>query len=998
MRGNYRLNFLPDIRGICAHGWGRCVMKTCYRHLRLWLVLCAIVLVPANFPMQLRSVYSVGPAQKMQGEYEFTDDGLALPVAAGWPSDFYYRYDDLSNAEPYVYWSYARLLLNIGFATAVVVCLSGVSILYQKNRAKKSAEDAAEKEPDASKRTFWNRMQEKQAQLSIADMLVVTSLIALGFGTHQWLKRSTNADLAVTRRLGQDASYKRETILPGIIHDWLPVALMRPSVRALMARTTQVRLRNPTSQQVNTAMAMPHLRALSIGGGDYDLDILASLPNRHGLTTLHVTGRVLDDKTLSRVRLLNNLRDVSFARTNFSAGSLERLYESRRDASSRLTSLSLVDTSVDLSKLSESKVLPTMVSMKQLLLARPKPGTSAKLRISALPALQTLRILSFDRGKNSEIVKLEVADCPQLKNIDIDQLQKWSLSLNNLQKLETIKPAPFKTAFRLGKNQSIPGSMWIDEFVADDLPSLTELKVYASDIGKMRLTKTPNLKSIGPGVYQMVPVGHSGQHRYDSKVPIEATQALLEGIGKSDGPELIDYSSVPLAGADLSPLVANQRLRDLYLHDCGLSAADLLKLRGDHSLRTVTTHGSELDGKALGELLAGMPKLERWHGDLFHIDRLRIENHQHLKGVADTFPDGFDPPRAHFADCSALRLIDLPQWEDPIRLDSYHFQHLTIMNLPRLSHLIIDGNVCKGAVLSGLTGLSTIAAGGEHLTDEVIKDWADYRNLSSIRLYATTITADGFSKLLHGRQLSVLDLRGARVDDEAILGVDPSQLTTANLLDTDVTAESIRHVLKSPMLVELNVDEHVLHQESIDRIADQSAFRSLGIHAEGWTAVQFGRLAQMPELKHLTIRGLTLDKPVAQAFIAGGMQSLERLTLIDSTAEGPSLNAFLNHYPRVKLEAIGSDIPAVLAGRLIGQNRLSFESEATSNVYTRGPGGNRMPIFKQTNMGAGPFVFGSFGGGESYEPMKEEEFLQLTPQIFVKPKVAEPITFEEPNK
>ncbi len=75
-------------------------MRSFLKHLIVWSLLCGLLLVPVNLPMQLESVLSSGTTRPLEGEFAFADDALPLPVAAGWPETFYQRFDDLPDGEP----------------------------------------------------------------------------------------------------------------------------------------------------------------------------------------------------------------------------------------------------------------------------------------------------------------------------------------------------------------------------------------------------------------------------------------------------------------------------------------------------------------------------------------------------------------------------------------------------------------------------------------------------------------------------------------------------------------------------------------------------------------------------------------------------------------------------------------------------------------------------------------------------------------------------------
>ncbi len=166
------------------------------------------------------------------------------------------------------------------------------------------------------------------------------------------------------------------------------------------------------------------------------------------MTVLHLTGRELNDATLSRIRLMDNLRSLGFHRTNVSHTAVERLFADRPVAAARLKAFNLVDSGVDLAGLSHSKALASMVSLESLHLPRPIPGNEADFTLPPLPRLSELSFVSQDRGKNASVMKVAIADCPDLANLSIGVLQKSSLNLTRLPKLKTISPYYFLTTMR----------------------------------------------------------------------------------------------------------------------------------------------------------------------------------------------------------------------------------------------------------------------------------------------------------------------------------------------------------------------------------------------------------------------------------------------------------------------------------------------------------------------------------------------------------------------
>lgn len=974
-------------------------MRHFWKHWLVWLTVIAILLLIVNLPAQRVVATTVGTLRQWQGEWKGNSDSEPLPTTAGWPLQYSMRYDDLATATPFTSDSTLPLILNMLLGLGATTLLAGVTSLLSWNRSRSAA-------PQDSQRQYAKarRWLNPNIRLNIADLLVLTFLVAASFAIYQWLKRSAAADAALAQKLGADSSYVRETIVPSFIEDYLPSEIWNDSTKRLFLRTTKVRLNHPTDQQLHAALAIPRLRMISIGGGDYDLSLLAKLTEFQYLTSLTLTGKVLDNATLASIAKLDNLRELNLARTNLSHITLERLYEKRPEAAARLLRLRLPDTGVNLEALSESKVLPMMRSLRSLNLPRPQPGVEASLRLPALPNLRTLSVWSFDRGKNSAEVKLVIKQSPQLSKIDLGTLQKFSLGLHDLPLLTKIDSYAFQPALRVGANQTAPGSLWLGQCKVSEAPLLKKFDLYLGDLREIEFVGTPNLESVGPGVYQVAPQGYRGENRYDQQVSHAAVTAFNVGIGNSDGPNLIDFSAVPITGAELTPLIKNKRLKQLYLHHCELTSDDFQQLVNSETLEVVSSHGTQFEGAKLGKLVASLPNLNRWHADLFSVDRLRLENHDKVKGIVDCLPEGSNPRRCHLAQCSALRLIELPQWEDPIRLDAPEFRHLTIKNLPKLKQLFIDGQVCQDAVFQGLTGLSSIGMGGKAIDDSMIADWSDYLGLQTISLYGTSISATGLKKLLSDRKIHELDLRESQLDDEAFLSIDSSELRNLTLIHTGVTEESVKHALKSQALQKLVVDEIVLSGPVIDQILATDSLFSLGVQASGWQPKKLADLAKLPYLKELALRELSLDLAGTKALLKEKLPDLAQLTLIDSTLDEGAAVALVRRLPNTKFKLVRTDFPISLSASLLDTQRLVTEETQETFLYCRGPNGSPFPLLKQSQSG---FMNAGWNfmqwssrtdAGATFTPMPDEDYARLTPMLFFDGYENETIPFVEPNE
>ncbi len=233
-----------------------------------------------NLPMQLVRDMSLVTLTVGQGEYGVRDDARPLPVAAGWPETFYRRYDDVASIEPFVSWSTSALIRNVGIG--LVACFTLACVVFQLKRSKGTRHELPDKidtvgvaDSSLHKRR-WRRFREVKVRYGISDIILLTLIIALPLGYYQWHRRLCKIDFQQVSALGPDADCVREAILPGFLREWVPSWLIPRSLKGAMIRTTVVRLNDPNDAQVRVATSLPHLRGLIIGGGEYDLEQLAS--------------------------------------------------------------------------------------------------------------------------------------------------------------------------------------------------------------------------------------------------------------------------------------------------------------------------------------------------------------------------------------------------------------------------------------------------------------------------------------------------------------------------------------------------------------------------------------------------------------------------------------------------------------------------------------------------------------------------------------------------
>ncbi|MEM9589466.1 MAG: hypothetical protein AAGA03_19445, partial [Planctomycetota bacterium] len=631
-----------------------------------------------------------------------THSGFAEPErVAGWPYR-YFRSDraSIAGGNP-DWWSTTAIVWNLGAAALLVVAAMVTIFIRARKRPVGSTADAT----DGKKR--------KRRAISIADLLALTLLAALPFAFYQWMQAQRRREEQELAFLPTSSSYVRSTELPVWVRDYIPSAWIPETLLAAMSRVTDVSLQNPDSDALKHALQLPHLRTLRLGGGDYDLKLLRSLPNFASLKLLHLTGRSIDAETLALIGQMKRLRSLDLSRTNLVADSLKALTPSRGGKIDGLRELALVDTGIRLSDVHE---LPFRETLWYLHLPRPLSGESDRIELSGLPQLQSLWIHSNDRRLNPALVEIDLQQIPKLKWLTLDRLQKVRIDLEDLPELGVIRTRDFMWGARVGSEESIPGALWADAIKLRRVPKLQQLNVYGTELNRIDSQETPRLRDVGIGVFRHRATARGTESQYDPAIPKETMKSLLSSLATSDGPVTLDLASVPLAGVDLNPLVANERLQNLLLGSSKTTSKEWGKLAGKANLRMISVDGNQLRGRDVGDLIKTFPNLEEIYFDAWNLDRLRVEGHGALKYLVGTSPavaklvqgDG----ALELPVCDALRLHDLPELSNQLRLHGM-LNYLSLSNLPKLKGLAIVGPAPSRLSIEGLSGLQWFSGGGE---------------------------------------------------------------------------------------------------------------------------------------------------------------------------------------------------------------------------------------------------------------------------------------------
>lgn len=961
-------------------------------------ILLGSFFIVVNLPQPRLSIAKSGSIKIRVGEFPENYLDEVEEVEAGWPYAFYWKQSVAGDGpmsvpiKPLKRFDRNAAAKDLLIAVASTLVMSILLCFMKRRQHRDLPEDqhpAHESGHEADlagndlQKSFFTRTRSAKVRVSIADLLLVTLVIALPFGFFNYEKNLAERESNLIASMG-DASFEYETIVPKYFYEYLSSFLWRPALLDAMKRVTAVSLQHPKDDAIDAAMQLSQLRKLSVCGGKYDLQRLSPISTMQRLKVLHLTGRPINNETIAHIRGLPNLQCLDFNRTNVTAESLDRFYRADdlgTPRHTRLRELFLVDTAVELGALAKFKVLDRLPNLRIIVLPRPSPGSNAKFELNGHPTLEVIRIDSLDRPINSKSVSVHLEALPKLRYVSFDATQKFSLDFKALPLLDTLGRYDFYSRLRVSPGQSVPDTLWFDSINLTDCPSLPLLNFYGGEMQYYRTTGTPNLNSVGIGVFRRGMRSGDGapSQFYQQDIPISCTNAIIEGISRSDGPKLLDYSAVSISQADLTPLYEDDELTDLFLHQCGLTASDFEGFIGNKTLKNISSMGTNLSGKQLSNIINGLESLHRWHADLVPIKKLRIEDHQQIRGLVDVEPESKLSRRTHLPTCEALRLVNLPNWTDAIRLDHPKLVHLTIEDLPKLKSLTVNTPLSLSAVLSGLDGLEHFAGGGEYLDDELIVDVCKSTHLGSLCLLKSSVTDDGFSEALAGKSLVSLVVPSSNISDQSIDSMNLQSLAVVDISDTNVTVAGVRKIIQSPSLSKLNIAGIAIDAETSGKIAGIDHLQELVLDAGSLTSANTRSLASNAFMMKLGFSNLVLDENVASAISVDQTSSVRLLTLIDSEVKPAALKRLMRELPELQLNLVDTMVPALLEAELFEAGRLYRRSEdETPYVYIKG--GPKIAVTSQQQS----FFFG-FQNGKT-APMPDELFEDLEPERFDAPE------------
>ncbi|WP_149497390.1 leucine-rich repeat domain-containing protein [Roseiconus lacunae] len=851
------------------------------------------IFVALNWPVQYVERFSSGSVQSI---VDLPNQAYELPVMAGAPFRYWIDYrsgpagrpetEDKSNvlsASQSVF-SWTALLINI----ACLVTLITVFQFYAHRKKLK-------------------QKSKGRGNLTIADLMIATSLVAASFGWYQYLQgREKAVKKYANSMMGKNHGVVFSAWLPEIIADQLPDSFAKKFVRV-----RAVRLDTPSPEDLDEAMALTTLTCFRIGGNNYQLKQLQPLLNKVHLVDIRIAGRRLDRATMQMIGSMPRLHTLSLMRTDVSSETLASLQLPR------LRRLNAMHSDVVLSKLGRPS---WSKSITELWLPHPSRG-SDQLTIEGWPSLKFLSVNDWDHQLNADAVQLKLSGLPKLETLELGQLQKFSLELSDLPEFTGWQGKNDFWEMRLARGESMPGRVWLSRLVAENVPKLETVEIYGAEIEEIKLSKLPGLDAVYVAAFRNLPMGYPQYVRPEK----ETRDALVKGLGASDGPALIDLDAVFLRDTDLTPLCENAGLEQLFLASTGVATEEVKKLASTPNLKHLRLGTASAGPADLASILTLFPNLEvlefqfDTNDDMIVFDRsadsFQLARHAHLTELTGN--------AMRFDFFNSVRIESMPRLQS-----SFDFQwvgnEIWIDRSPSLKGLSFSSPLPSKTHFGGFRDLEYFAAGGAQVTDTVVESLSDCDQLTTITLAYADASKAALSEL-NLRAIVNLSLPGCKVDDSVVRnwGSLPT-LQSLDLSHTEVTAASLQTLLASESIQSLRLDGCDLKPADLAGLTGMTMLRVLSLADIGIDQPTLTKIASFGMIKHLNLAGSKVSKDLLSALDG---TDIELLVLRDCEVDSRAVYELMRRHPSLMLDPTGSNLDSNVHTRLMAEQRVIDEHD-----------------------------------------------------------------------
>ncbi|MDC0278952.1 hypothetical protein OAL43_01975 [bacterium] len=778
-----------------------------------------------NLPFQVVEVEGewVGYVD-LSDSQQASDTGM--PVMGGWPLRYSVAYSSKGEVT-YRYWQPLNLLINI--VLGLVLSWLMTRFLMFRHQSLAVAEESNRK------RRFF-------------DIVFAACIVVVPIAIFAAKVRRPYQQQRLAKQLRRNGNLFVSAWIPAILEPHLPQGIKR-SLREIR----HVRFLGIDDRLLDQAVEIPTLVSLHSFDGQHSVGSLQKLQERLHFDSLMLSGCDVGDEEIDAIVALPWLQHLKFPQTKLTVAQLRRL------DSKPLRTVDLTGTSIDLDQLGE----PDWVQTCELLwLSRPLDGDQASLNLDGWPVLEGLWVKRRSHMMNDAVLGLRLANLPSLKRLSLDRVQKHDLSLINLPRLVRIEEELIDARFVVNDNYLLPGLTWVRKLEVDGVDSLVELGCYAKDLEELNLGSVPSLKKFKLGAYLITLLGNV--------VPDTAQKELcgewIQYLGQQQGPVELDFAYLPLEGVNLAPLANNKKIKRLNLNGTHASFDQLRQLAPMSEVDFLDARTTPLNKNGLRDLLNQFPDLANLAIDGTRVSDFDLVGRDRLKFV--------NVSAMH--ELESLRLIDQPRIKTSLQVTST-LNELSILNIPRLNGLSVEGPWPESAELKGLRDLEWFAGGGVEVTDAVAEEVLECQHLHRLAFAYSSLTKSSLRKIGDLGELVSLALPGSVIDDSIVRewrNVD--DLWEVNLDDAPISAGTIAWLTRMSSLRRVSLNRISLDGATVNAISELRQVNELHLAESQLPIEALSVLLQQGHLQVLNLSGWDLTEEYLQVFErdGGGLQHL----------------------------------------------------------------------------------------------------------------------------
>jgi len=435
--------------------------------------------------------------------------------------------------------------------------------------------------------------------------------------------------------------------------------------------------------------------------------------------------------------------------------------------------------------------------------------------------LKNLNLGRSNRVLNSELVTIDLNELPSLERLDIEAFQKYSVAIRHSPRLVSITSMEHDTLTERRSNGFFPTIPWFESIALSDLISLRELNFDGLAVKHLSVDACPNLaklmigRTVSGSVYRPL-------HVITNKNPDMV--AIVHAIGTLQGPPLVELSSLPLRGVDLSPLARNGRIKTLILENTGIEDWQLEQVALVPELTSLDVRRCTISDHAINALLEQHLPLKELlvSGDRF--ERLAVVNQPHLRVL-----DVHGSPKA-----STIDIRQSPGLATELLLGD-GVRRLSIQDARSLIGLSVNGPLPQDCLLRGFRDLRYFAIGGPEVTDELCDELWHCAELDHLTIAYGNLSRATLSKVGRFSSLTALSLPGSKIDDDLVLGNWQSlgQLRDVNLSDTAITGLTVEFLSTRSNLQKLAINNCFIDPKALSCLVEVKQLIELDVAGIG---------------------------------------------------------------------------------------------------------------------------------------------------------------------